>query len=223
MLSANSPSYRAMDSNRPVMFGRLDTETARAIDPPPRRPGVHNPLGVLPGRAADRARCGARHAGRSAGPAAARVRARRISPAADELASRAAVCIDNARLYDRERRSALALQQGLLPAESRVPAGLEVAAAVPAGRPERGRRRLARHRRAARRAGRADRRRRDGAWPGSGRRDGAVAHRRAHAGRAGPAARRGAAQARPDGGQPARRPVRHLRRGRWWTPRPAPA
>ena len=46
---------------------------------------------------------------------------------ADQLASRAAVSIDNARLYDRERRTASALQQGLLPAEPRVPAGLSVA------------------------------------------------------------------------------------------------
>jgi stage II sporulation SpoE-like protein/GAF domain-containing protein len=45
---------------------------------------------------------------------------------AGELASRAAVCIDNARLYNRERRTALALQQGLLPAQPRIPAGMEV-------------------------------------------------------------------------------------------------
>jgi PAS domain S-box-containing protein len=44
-----------------------------------------------------------------------------------DLASRAAVCIDNARLYHRERRTAFALQRGLLPAEPRVPAGVEVA------------------------------------------------------------------------------------------------
>jgi len=46
---------------------------------------------------------------------------------AGELASRAAVCIDNARLYALERRTALALQQGLLPAQPQVPDGLEVA------------------------------------------------------------------------------------------------
>jgi hypothetical protein len=44
-----------------------------------------------------------------------------------ELASRAAVCIDNARLYHRERRTALALQQGLLPGRPHIPAGMEVA------------------------------------------------------------------------------------------------
>jgi serine phosphatase RsbU (regulator of sigma subunit) len=46
---------------------------------------------------------------------------------AGELASRAAVCIDNARLYDQERRTAAALQQGLLPGQPHVPDGLEVA------------------------------------------------------------------------------------------------
>jgi GAF domain-containing protein len=46
---------------------------------------------------------------------------------ADVLASRAAVGIDNARLYDRERRAALALQRGLLPGQPDIPAGIEVA------------------------------------------------------------------------------------------------
>jgi serine phosphatase RsbU (regulator of sigma subunit) len=46
---------------------------------------------------------------------------------AGELASRAAVCIDNARLYDQERRTAAALQQGLLPGQPHIPDGLEVA------------------------------------------------------------------------------------------------
>ncbi|HEY2576112.1 MAG TPA: GAF domain-containing SpoIIE family protein phosphatase [Streptosporangiaceae bacterium] len=46
---------------------------------------------------------------------------------AGELASRAAVGIDNARLYNRERRAALALQRGLLPGQPEVPSGLEVA------------------------------------------------------------------------------------------------
>jgi serine phosphatase RsbU (regulator of sigma subunit) len=53
---------------------------------------------------------------------------------AGELASRAAVCIDNARLYGRERRTAQALQQGLLPGRPQVPAGLDVAQVyVPVG------------------------------------------------------------------------------------------
>ena len=46
---------------------------------------------------------------------------------AGELASHAALSIDNARLYHRERRTALALQRGLLPGRPEIPAGLEVA------------------------------------------------------------------------------------------------
>jgi Stage II sporulation protein E (SpoIIE)/GAF domain len=46
---------------------------------------------------------------------------------AAEFATRAALCIDNARLYDLERRTALSLQRGLLPVQPQVPAGLEVA------------------------------------------------------------------------------------------------
>jgi len=46
---------------------------------------------------------------------------------AEDLAARAAVCIDNARLYARERRTALALQGSLLPKNLTVPPGLEVA------------------------------------------------------------------------------------------------
>jgi serine phosphatase RsbU (regulator of sigma subunit) len=46
---------------------------------------------------------------------------------AGELGSRAAMCIDNARLYHRERRTALALQRGLMSGQPDVPAGMEVA------------------------------------------------------------------------------------------------
>ncbi len=134
--------------------------------------------------------------------------------AADELASRAAACIDNARLYDREGRSALALQRSLLPGESRVPAGAGGRAALPAG----------------------DLSVVGGDWhdivalPG-GRAALIVGDAMGHDPEAAAvmvqlrtaahalaeldlASRRPAAQARPNSGQPARRPVRHLRRGR---------
>jgi serine phosphatase RsbU (regulator of sigma subunit) len=53
---------------------------------------------------------------------------------AGALAARAAVGIDNARLYDRERRTAQALQRGLLPGRPDIPAGMEVAHAyLPVG------------------------------------------------------------------------------------------
>ncbi len=46
---------------------------------------------------------------------------------ASGLACRAASCLDNARRYGQERRTALALQRGLLPARPQVPPGLQVA------------------------------------------------------------------------------------------------
>ena len=46
---------------------------------------------------------------------------------AEELVARAAVCIDNARLYRRERDTALTLQRSLLPQEVHHTVGLEIA------------------------------------------------------------------------------------------------
>ncbi|MGW1272894.1 SpoIIE family protein phosphatase [Streptomyces sp. NPDC002491] len=46
---------------------------------------------------------------------------------ATELAARAAICIDNARLYGREHATALALQRSILPQQPVRPAGMEVA------------------------------------------------------------------------------------------------
>lgn len=124
--SAESPSYQAMAKREPVQFDELDAETAERIA---RRPGGQEmfapytsflavPLvarGVVLGCA---------NFGRSAAWPG-------FSPLdialAEELASRAAVSIDNARLYDRERRTASALQQGLLPSAPSTPAGLAVA------------------------------------------------------------------------------------------------
>ncbi|RVX41776.1 serine phosphatase RsbU (regulator of sigma subunit) [Nonomuraea polychroma] len=45
----------------------------------------------------------------------------------EELAARTAICIDNARLYSRERRTALMLQSSLLPRCLKTPPWLEVA------------------------------------------------------------------------------------------------
>ncbi|MGW0803979.1 PP2C family protein-serine/threonine phosphatase [Nonomuraea sp. NPDC002799] len=45
----------------------------------------------------------------------------------EELAARTAICIDNARLYARERRTALMLQSSLLPTRLQPPPGLEIA------------------------------------------------------------------------------------------------
>ena len=126
VLPPDSPSLRAMDSNTPVQFAHLDEDTLQRLAG---RTGGRDfastyvsfltvPLtarGVVLGclnfaRAATSPDFGP-------GDVAA----------ADELASRAAICLDNARLYDRERRTAVALQQGLLPNEPSVPDGIEAA------------------------------------------------------------------------------------------------
>ena len=126
VFSTDSPSYNAMTARAPVLFDKLDDESAERIA---RRPGgteitaaytsfLAVPLvarGIVLGCATF-----ARSAGWPAfGPVDIAL--------AEELASRAGVSIDNARLYDRERRTASALQQGLLPSEPTVPAGLGVA------------------------------------------------------------------------------------------------
>lgn len=124
VFATGTPAYRAMASGQPVLFDELNTEHAERL----RRLGGE----VFTS-----------YASFLAMPLAARglvigcaVFARApASPAfndgdvvlAAELASRAAVCIDNARLYDLERRTAVALQQGLLPIQPQIPPGLEVA------------------------------------------------------------------------------------------------
>ncbi len=126
VLGPGTPGFQVMASGAPLRFERFDSETVQLLA---RYPGATElaasytsylamPLiarGVVVGCAIF---------GRA--PA---------SPAfneddivlAGELASRAAVCLDNARLYDRERRTAQALQRGLLPGRTRIPDGLEVA------------------------------------------------------------------------------------------------
>jgi serine phosphatase RsbU (regulator of sigma subunit) len=126
VLGADAPCFRAMSTGRPVLFDRLDRETAARIGG---RPGgvqftsCYTSFLAVP-LAARGAVVGCLAFGRAArrdafGPADVALAA--------ELASHAAVCIDNARLYDRERRTALALQRSLLPARPQVPAGLEIA------------------------------------------------------------------------------------------------
>jgi GAF domain-containing protein len=126
VLGPGTPGAQAMASGSPVLFDHIDRETAERLA---RHPGAREraesytsylamPLiarGVVVGCAIF-----------ARGPASPAFNPDDIA-LAGELASRAAVCIDNARLYDRERRTARALQQGLLPSQPRVPGGLEVA------------------------------------------------------------------------------------------------
>jgi GAF domain-containing protein len=125
VLGPDTPGSQAMAAGGPVLFDHLDAETARRLA----RQGYDKPAGdftsymAMP-LIARNVVVGCAIFGRTpASPA--------FNPGdvalAGELASRAAVCIDNARLYDQERRTAAALQQGLLPGQPHVPDGLEVA------------------------------------------------------------------------------------------------
>jgi hypothetical protein len=126
VLGPDAPSLQAMAKGQPVITDHLDHDTAERLS---RLPGGPQALAAftsflaLP-LAARGAVVGCATFGRTAG-----------SPpfgeadvyAARELLYRAAVSIDNARLYARERRTALALQRGLLPGKLDIPPGLEVA------------------------------------------------------------------------------------------------
>ncbi len=126
VFGTGSPSYRAMRARTSVRFDQLDDESAERIA---RRPGgreafaAYTSFLAVPLVARGLVLGCATFARSSAWPefTAAEV------ALAEELASRAAVSIDNARLYDRERRTASALQQGLLPVEPSVPAGMAIA------------------------------------------------------------------------------------------------
>jgi PAS domain S-box-containing protein len=121
----DSPYARCVTSGRPVLFDRPDVETIRQVS---RHPGGEElisrlasflvvPLiahGVVQGLLAFARVAGT--AGFSSGDIAL----------ADDLAARAAICIDNARLFSRERRTAEALQRGLLPGDPAVPTEVEV-------------------------------------------------------------------------------------------------
>jgi GAF domain-containing protein len=122
----DAPHTRAMATGGPVLFDHLDGETIERIGRHPDGQEITSgytsflamPL-IARGAVVGCATFGRVPASPAFGPGDIAL--------AGELASRAAVCIDNARLYHRERRTALALQRGLLPGRPRVPAGLEVA------------------------------------------------------------------------------------------------
>jgi GAF domain-containing protein len=122
----DAPHTRAMATGGPVLFDHLDGETIERIGRHPDGQELTSgytsflamPL-IARGAVVGCATFGRAPASPAFGPGDIAL--------AGELASRAAVCIDNARLYHRERRTALALQRGLLPGRPRVPAGLEVA------------------------------------------------------------------------------------------------
>jgi serine phosphatase RsbU (regulator of sigma subunit) len=126
VLGADTLRSRAMATGKPVLSGQLDRETAERLS---RIPGgrqvaeQYSSLLAMP-LIARGVVVGCVTFGRA--PASPAFNPGDIA-LAGELASRAAVCLDNARLYDQERRTALALQRGLLPGRPLVPDGLEVA------------------------------------------------------------------------------------------------
>jgi len=136
VLGPDSNGYRAMATAEPVVTGQLDRESAERLAryraslagiPPYGGTGEittsYNSFLTMPLIARGTVVGCAVFSRAPASPA--------FSPdditLAGELASRAAVGIDNARLYYREQRAALALQRGLLPGQPEVPGGLEVA------------------------------------------------------------------------------------------------
>jgi Stage II sporulation protein E (SpoIIE)/GAF domain len=125
VLGPGTPSSQAMATGGPVLFDHLDPETAQRLSSngSGKPPAEYTSYMAMP-LIARGVVVGCAIFGRTpASPA--------FNPGdvalAGELASRAAVCIDNARLYDQERRTAAALQQGLLPGQPHVPDSLEVA------------------------------------------------------------------------------------------------
>jgi serine phosphatase RsbU (regulator of sigma subunit) len=126
VLSADSAALRAMATQAPAVTDQLDGDTAERLA---RYPGAaeataHYSSFLSMPLAARGAVVGCATFGRAAG---APPFDEADVAAAGELVYRAAVAIDNARLYARERRTAQALQRGLLPGKLDVPPGLEVA------------------------------------------------------------------------------------------------
>jgi hypothetical protein len=122
----DTPRARAMTTGGPVLFDQLDGESAERLGRHPRGREIassYNSFLAMPLIARGIVVGCATFCRTPASPA---FNTSDIT-LAGQLAARAAVCIDNARLYHREQRTALALQRGLLPGRQRVPAGLEVA------------------------------------------------------------------------------------------------
>jgi PAS domain S-box-containing protein len=111
-----SPPARCLASGRAVLTGPWDTDYFRWMDRDPKRNAKRDDFGVQSLVAAPLVARG--------NTLGAALFSRRVHPEtfteddlilAEQLAARAAVCIDNARRYTRERGTAVALQRSLLP------------------------------------------------------------------------------------------------------------
>jgi hypothetical protein len=124
VLTGGTPGARCVATSSPVSFRGADGAAVTRPAGPPNGAGIargHTSFLAVPLATRDMV-AGFMILARVAGP---------FSPheigLADELAERAAVGLDNAQLFSRQRRTAEAVQRGLLPGEPTVPAGMEVA------------------------------------------------------------------------------------------------
>jgi serine phosphatase RsbU (regulator of sigma subunit) len=122
----DSPISRAMETGRPVLYRHLDDRTVQRLAASSAGRAIAAgfasflavPLiarGLVVGCVIFARAAGSPRFGRA------------DVELAGQLAARAALCLDNARMYNRERRIATALQRGLLPGRPAIPPGLEVA------------------------------------------------------------------------------------------------
>ncbi|GLW10862.1 hypothetical protein Misp01_59900 [Microtetraspora sp. NBRC 13810] len=123
-----SPQARCMATAQPILYPRMDAMTARELAIAWKRDLIGSLLEdssflVVPLQARGRV-LGFVVFTRNAGSSPFHEKDVSL---AEELAARTALCLDNARLYDRERRTALTLQSSLLPNELPTPPGLEIA------------------------------------------------------------------------------------------------
>ncbi|GLY91814.1 SpoIIE family protein phosphatase [Actinoallomurus iriomotensis] len=137
---ADTPVVRSMTNGRPIVFTALDSTTfGRFKNRLSIRPRINEALhydsflavpliarGNVLGFAVLARRSGDRPFGTAEGRLARR------------LADHAAVCMDNGRLYDRERRTSKTLQRSLLPVALKTPPGMRIAHRyLPAGQTSR--------------------------------------------------------------------------------------
>jgi serine phosphatase RsbU (regulator of sigma subunit) len=126
VFGADAAVARAMETGRPVLYRHLDDSAAERLGATPAGQAIVAGLAAF--LAVPLIARGLVVGCVIFGRAAAHPKFRRADiELAGQLAARAALCLDNARMYDRERRIALALQRGLLPSRPAIPPGLEVA------------------------------------------------------------------------------------------------
>jgi PAS domain S-box-containing protein len=136
----DTPYARCMATGRPVVFADLDTGTmSRLKDRLATSPGINQVLNynsflsvplIARGTVLGFTVLSRKPGAPPFKPADAAV--------ALTLADHAAVCMDNGRLYDRERRTSMTLQRSLLPVTLKPPPGMEIAHRyLPAGQTSR--------------------------------------------------------------------------------------